>query len=132
MMVILFRILLLAALLFLVYTMVQLAKDPKRQFNTAVEHRSFYFEDNEDNPKRNFFITYKGAIFEGEKYVGATEESFEVVSITVSAKEPDRLTGMEREDLYFLEKEILTRYPHASIEWKYPMKTLLQRPFEKQ
>ncbi|SIS51374.1 hypothetical protein SAMN05421687_10767 [Salimicrobium flavidum] len=129
-MVILFRILLLAAILFLVYTMIKIAKDPRRQFTAAVENRSFFFQDNDENPKQNFFITYKGAVFEGEKYIGATEEAFEVVSIIVSAKEPNTLTGIDREDLYFLEKEILIRYPYASIEWKHPMKTLLHRPFE--
>ncbi|WP_347862610.1 sigma-w pathway protein ysdB [Salimicrobium sp. PL1-032A] len=93
MMVILFRILLLAAILFLVYTMIQIAKDPRRQFNTAVENRSFFFQDNKDNPKQNFFLTYKGAVFEGEKYVGTTEDSFEVISIIISAKEPEKLKG---------------------------------------
>lgn len=131
MMVILFRILLLAAILFLVYTMIQIAKDPRRQFNTAVENRSFFFQDNKDNPKQNFFLTYKGAVFEGEKYVGTTEDSFEVISIIISAKEPEKLKGLDREDLYFLEKEILIQYPYAEIEWKHPMKTLLHRPFEK-
>ncbi|MDY0396940.1 hypothetical protein RWE15_24925 [Virgibacillus halophilus] len=66
----------------------------------------------------------RGACFEGEKYLGTTEDAFEVVNISVTISNPMELSGMTREDLYFIEKEILIRYPHAKIEWKHPIDQL--------
>ncbi len=78
--------------------------------------------------RKIFFITYNGYLFEGEKYLGTTEDSFEVIHIMMHARNPEKLQGFERKDLYFLEEEILIRYPHAEIDWKHPIDRLhLQR-----
>ncbi len=125
MIVILFRILLFAAILFILYSTYTFFTNPKRKLDIARKNKDFYVIDEEDNVKKNFVMTYKGVLFEGEKYLGATEQSFDVVTITVWTMEPSSLRGISKEDLFFLEKEILIRYPNAKIEWKHPIKHLL-------
>ncbi len=75
-------------------------------------------------------FVYKGCLFEGEKYLGTTEDAFEVVNIHVTVRDPLELRGLTRDDLYFMEKEILMRYPYASIEWKHPINQLLLTSIE--
>lgn len=109
----------------LIYTAYKYVMNPKRKLELAQEKKQFYYYDDVDNVKKNFLITYKGVLFEGEKYLGTTEDSFEVVSIAIWTKHPNKLKGFDRQDLYFLEKEILIHYPHAKIEWKNPIDQLL-------
>ncbi|MCA1009889.1 sigma-w pathway protein ysdB [Halobacillus halophilus] len=130
MIIILFRILLLIAIAFILYTAYKFAVNPRRKLELARDKKDFYFHDNKENTKENFLMTYKGFVFEGEKYLGTTEHSFEVVTINVSTHEPERLQGLDREDIYFLEQEILIRYPYASIEWKYPINRLIIHPLD--
>lgn len=124
MIVILLRILILFAIIVLLYTAFKYIVSPRRKLEIAQEKGEFYFYDDPSNTQKNFLMTYKGFLFEGEKYLGTTENAFEVVTIVVHTKNPERLKGFERKDLYFLEEEILLRYPHAEIEWKYPMNRL--------
>ena len=123
--VILFRILIIVAIILLFYTAFKYIVNPKRKLEVAQEKKVFYFHDDPDNIKKNFLMTYNGFMFEGEKYLGTTENSFDVVNISVHARNPNQLKGLDREDLYFLEQEILIRYPHAQVEWKYPINKLL-------
>ncbi|WP_112182744.1 MULTISPECIES: sigma-w pathway protein ysdB [Paraliobacillus] len=125
MVVFLFRFLIVVALVFLFYTLYQYINNPKRKLEVARNKKTFYFLDESSNIKKNFLITYKGILFEGEKYLGTTENSFDVINISVSTCNPDELKGLERNDLYFLEEEILIHYPYASIEWKHPIDNLL-------
>ncbi|MCP3025483.1 sigma-w pathway protein ysdB [Halobacillus sp. A5] len=128
MMVILFRILLVIAAAVIVYTVFKFYTDPHRKLEQAQHNKEFYFHDDPENTKHNFIMTYRGILFEGEKYLGATENAFEVLTIYVSAKEPAKLKGLEREDLYFLEEQILIHYPYSKIEWKYPINRLNIKP----
>ncbi|WP_226583594.1 sigma-w pathway protein ysdB [Halobacillus litoralis] len=130
MIIYLFRLLLLIAIAFIIYTAYKFIVNPKRKLELARDRQEFYFHDNKENTKENFLITYKGHVFEGEKYLGTTEDAFEVVTINVSAHNPERLQGLDREDIYFMEKEILIRYPYASIEWKYPVNRLIIHPLK--
>ncbi len=127
-MIILFRILLLAAFVIILYTAYKFYTNPRRKLDLAHENKEFYFLDDQENTKHNFLITYRGMMFEGEKYLGATEHAFEVLTIYVSTKEPEKLKGLERNDLYFLEEQILRSYPYAKIEWKYPINRLNIKP----
>ncbi|MFD1850747.1 sigma-w pathway protein ysdB [Oceanobacillus bengalensis] len=125
MVIILFRILILVAIVLLVYTAVQYLNNPRRRLNIAKAAKEYYLFDEPNNSKKNFQFVYKGCLFEGEKYLGTTEDSFEVVNIHISVKEAMELKGFTREDLYFLENEILLRYPHAKIKWNHPINELL-------
>lgn len=120
-----FRFLIFIAIVFLLYTAYKYIINPKRKLEVAKEKKIFYFLDESDNIKKNFLLTYKGILFEGEKYLGTTENSFDVINISVSTRNPGELKGLERNDLYFLEKEILIRYPYATVEWKHPINNLL-------
>ncbi|QDP40819.1 sigma-w pathway protein ysdB [Radiobacillus deserti] len=124
--VILFRILILIALAIIVHTAYEYVTSPIRKLERAKKMKHFYYVDDPRDEKKNLLMTYKGIVFEGEKYIGATEESFDVVRISVFVKDPQHLKGLERNDLYFLEEELLIRYPHAEIDWKYPINKLLE------
>lgn len=130
MIIILFRILLLIAIILLVYTFYEYYRNPKRKMQIAKKNQGFYFWDDRENSKKNFKFVHKGCSFEGEKYLGTTEQAFDVVTIHVFVHEPMELKGFTRDDLYFLEKEILIRYPHASIEWKHPVNKLILTPID--
>ncbi|WP_088103773.1 sigma-w pathway protein ysdB [Halalkalibacter urbisdiaboli] len=125
-MVILFRLLILLALAILVYSAIKYLFHPRRKLEQAHERKQFFFLDDEKNVRKNFLITYKGVMFEGEKYLGTTEHSFDIVSIYVWARRTDRLKGLNREDFTFIEEDIRTRYPQANIEWKSPIKEFLR------
>jgi hypothetical protein len=100
--------------------------DPKRKLEQANKQKKFSFYDQKNNVRKNFLLTYKGVMFEGEKHLGTTDKSFEVVLIKIWTKDPNSLQGFEKDDFYFIEHEVLTSYPHASIEWKSPIKELLK------
>ncbi|MFZ3576343.1 sigma-w pathway protein ysdB [Virgibacillus sp. DJP39] len=125
MIIILFRILILIAIILLVYTFYQYYQNPKRKLTIAKANNDFYFLDEPSNSKKNLQFVYKGCSFEGEKYLGTTEHAFEVMDIHVFVHEPMELRGFTRDDLYFLEKEILIRYPYSKIEWKHPVNKLV-------
>ncbi|SFB24536.1 hypothetical protein SAMN04488072_11150 [Lentibacillus halodurans] len=125
MIVLLFRLLIFIALALLVYTIVQYFRNPDRKLQLAKAANTFYMVDDPGNSKKNIQFVYKSCLFEGEKYIDATEESFEVVDIHVFAHDTDELEGITRDDLYFIEKELLIRYPHAAITWKYPINKLI-------
>ena len=126
-MVILFRLLLLIAVVVLAYSALKYLFHPKRKLEQAHDKKQFYFYDEEKDVRKNFLITYKGVMFEGEKYLGTTDQSFEIVSIYVWARQTDRLTGFNKEDFQFIVDDIRLRYPSAKIEWKSPIKELLKK-----
>ncbi|MEW9675473.1 sigma-w pathway protein ysdB [Lentibacillus sp. L22] len=128
MIVFLFRVLILIALVFLIYTLLQYLRNPRRKIQIAKQQKEFFLLDDEQNSKKNLQFVYKGCLFEGEKYLGTTDQAFEVVTIQVTVPEPLDLRGLTRDDLYFLEKELLIRYPYAQIEWKHPINQLLISP----
>ncbi|WP_407668447.1 sigma-w pathway protein ysdB [Ornithinibacillus halophilus] len=121
----LFRILILIALVLLIYTIVAYFRNPQRRLQIAKENKGYYFLDDAKNNKKNLQFVYKGCLFEGEKYLGTTEEAFEVVDIEITVQDPLDLRGFTRDDLYFLEQEILIRYPHANVKWKHPINKIL-------
>lgn len=100
--------------------------DPKRKLDEAYEKEQYYFYDDIKNVRKNFFITYKGALFEGEKYLGTTDQAFEVVSIFVWAKDVTKLQGFTKEEFHFLQNEIKMNYPAAEINWKSPIEQLMK------
>lgn len=126
MIVVLIRLLIVALIIYLFYRGIAYLMDPRRKLDDAHKHGSYYFHDDRRNARKNFFITFKGALFEGEKYLGSTETSLEIVSIFVWAKDKMELQGLTRDDFLFLEKEILKNYPDAQISWKNPIEQLMK------
>ncbi len=125
MIIVLLRFVVLAFIIYLFYRGISFLMDPKRKLDEAVEKNTYYFYDDVKNVRKNFFISYKGALFEGEKYLGTTKDSFEVVSIFVWVKDTMTLQGMTKEDFLFLENEIHMNYPDAKISWKNPIEKLM-------
>lgn len=126
-MAIVFRIFLFALIIFIIYCAIKYILNPKRKLELAHEKKRFYFYDQTNNVRKNFFITYKGVLFEGEKYLGTTDNAFEVVSIFIWPHDVNSLYGMVREDFEFIEKKIGEIYPNAKIDWKSPIKEFLKR-----
>ena len=126
MILLLFRLLIIVLVVYIFYKGVRYLTDPKRKLDEAYEKGEYYFYDDVKNVRKNFFISYKGALFEGEKYLGTTENAFEVVSIFVWVHDTMKLQGLTKEDFYYLEKEIQLSYPKATINWKNPIEQLMK------
>lgn len=120
------RFIIIAFIVYLFYRGIRYLVDPKRKLDDAHEQEQYYFYDDVKNVRKNFFITYKGALFEGEKYLGTTEDSFEVVSIFVWVKDETKLQGFSKDDFHFLSSEIKSNYPQADISWKNPIEKLMK------
>jgi hypothetical protein len=126
----LFRILIFALILFLFYSGIRYLLHPKRKLELAHEQKRFYFYDDPDNVRKNFLLTHRGVLFEGEKYLGTTDDAFDVVSIFIYTKDPGSLKGFTREDFQFIEQHVSGHYPKAKIEWKSPIKEFLEKGTE--
>lgn len=125
-MIFVIRLLIIALIIYLFYAGIRYLTDPKRKLDEAHEKEQYYFYDDIKNIRKNFFITYKGAMFEGEKYLGTTPDAFDVISIFIWVKNEAKLQGMTKEDFYFLESEVRSNYPHAEISWKNPIEQLMK------
>lgn len=126
-MALLIRFVIILLIIYLFYRGIRYLTDPKRKLDEAYEQERYYFYDDVKNVRKNFFITYKGALFEGEKYLGTTENSFDVVSIFVWVHNDAKLQGFTRDDFNFLQSEILSNYPTAKISWKNPIEKLMNK-----
>lgn len=126
-MALIIRIVIILLIIYLFYRGIRYLTDPKRKLDDAYEAERYYFYDDVKNVRKNFFITYKGAMFEGEKYLGTTENAFDIVSIFVWVKTEDRLQGFTKDDFLFLQSEIQSNYPMAEINWENPIETLLKK-----
>jgi len=122
-----FRLLLIVAIIFLFYSVVKYLIHPKRKLELAQEQKRFYFLDDQENVRKNFFLTYKGVVFEGEKYLGTTEYAFEVVSIFIWPKSNHNLKGLAYEDFLFIEDQVHEVYSNAEISWKSPIKEFMEK-----
>ena len=125
-MILIVRLLIIAMIIFLLYSAVKYLLSPKRKLELAHEQKKFYFLDDTNNIRHNFLLTHNGTLFEGEKYLGTTEQAFEVVSIFIWPKSKSELKGMERKDFQFIEAEIKKHYPNALIDWKSPIKEFMK------
>ena len=125
-MIFLLRLLIIVIIIYAFYKILRYLFDPKRKLDEAYEKEQYYFYDDIKNIRKNFFISYKGALFEGEKYLGATDQAFEVVSIFVWTKDVAKLQGFRKEDFRFLQNEIRMNYPSAKINWKSPIEQLMK------
>ncbi|MBK5442886.1 MULTISPECIES: sigma-w pathway protein ysdB [unclassified Peribacillus] len=124
-MVLILRFLILALIIFLIYTAIKYLFNPKRKLELAHEQKNFFLLDDTKNIHKNFLLTYNGVMFEGEKYLGTTERSFEVISIFIWPKKIADLKGLKRNDFLKIEASIKKQYPDALIDWKSPVKEFL-------
>lgn len=125
MLIALFRVLIVISILFLIYTLVQYIRSPDRKLKKSIRQGTHFFLDETNNPKKNILFTYKGCLFEGEKYLGTTMNAFEVVNIDVFVDDPMDLKGITTDDLTFLEGKLMEKYPYAQVEWKHPISNII-------
>ncbi|MFC4321032.1 sigma-w pathway protein ysdB [Litchfieldia salsa] len=125
MIVILLRLLLFAAIFFIIFTIIKYLLSPRRKLELAHEQKKTYFLDDQKNVRKNFLLTYKGVLFEGEKYLGTTDRAFDVISIFVWTKNTSELKGLTYDDFNVIERKIKSAYPNAKIDWKSPIKEFL-------
>ncbi|MFP5106570.1 sigma-w pathway protein ysdB [Neobacillus sp. C211] len=121
----LLRFVLLFFLFFLFSYVLKSLFTSKRKLEAARKHNRFLLIDDQD-VRKNFLLTYKGAIFAGEKYMGAADNTFDVVSIIISPENEVSLKGLVKDDFFYMDKKILECYPNAEIHWKSPVKEFLQ------
>ncbi|HEX7065754.1 MAG TPA: sigma-w pathway protein ysdB [Bacillales bacterium] len=122
----LFRLLLLLAVIVILYSGWKYVTAPQRKLEAAQRRKQLYLWDDPKDARKNLFIVCKGVQFEGEKYIGATENEFVVTSILMRMVEPDQLFGLNREDFYRMEQEIYAAYPLAEITWQNPVGDFLK------
>ncbi|SDN56470.1 sigma-w pathway protein ysdB [Alkalicoccus daliensis] len=125
--VLIFRLFLLIAVGIILYSVMRYLTDPRRKLERAHRNEDFYVLDDSDNVRKNIFLTVRGAMFEGEKFLGTTEQSVEVTSITMQTEDLDKLRGMTSQDFHSIEKELTVRYPKAEIEWRQPIADILRK-----
>ncbi|CAM3753062.1 sigma-w pathway protein ysdB [Mesobacillus zeae] len=120
------RLVLVSLLIFIVLSIVKYLINPKRKLDLALRQHKFYYMDDKNNMRKNFFVTHKGALFEGEKYPEKSS-STSVASILVWARNSECVKELDPVDFRFIEKRIHEFYPKAVISWKSP----IQEPMDK-
>jgi hypothetical protein len=123
----LIRFFLFALIVFLIYRTIKFILNPKRKLELAHEQKRYHYLDDQNNVRKNFLLTYKGVLFEGEKYLGTTNDSFDVVSIFIWPHNVNALKGFVREDFQFIEHKVSENYPYAKLDWKSPVKEFMQK-----
>lgn len=121
------QLLIFALIFFLIYVAIKYILNPKRKLELAHEQKRYFLLDNPKDVRKNFLLTYKGVIFEGEKYLGTTSNAFEVVSVDIWPHSIPALNGMVREDFQFIESKVLEAYPNAKIYWKEPIGEFMKK-----
>jgi transposase InsO family protein len=121
------RFLFFILILFLIYRIIKFILNPKRKLELAHEQKRYYYLDDPNDARKNFLLTYKGVLFEGEKYLGTTDETFDVISIFIWPHSAASLKGLVREDFQFIEQKVREKYPHAALDWKSPVKEFMQQ-----
>jgi hypothetical protein len=122
----LLRLGLLFLFIFLIVVTIKFLLKPTRKLEAARRNKRFLLVDNKE-VVRNFHLTYNGALFTGEKYLGAAEDTIDVVSISLWPDPATSIQGMVKEDFYFIEEKIHEKYPVAQINWKSPIHELLHQ-----
>ncbi|WP_059171359.1 hypothetical protein [Bacillus sp. FJAT-27445] len=126
-MVTLLRLTGLALLTYFTYKIGKFIFSNPRKLEAARAQKRFLLLDDKGDPRKNFLLTYKGAVFEGAKYLGITGESFGVISISLWPRDAAMLRGMEHSDFLFIQNELAKSYPHSSIEWNGSIKEHLRQ-----
>ena len=110
---------------FFIYKMGKYYFSIPRKLQAARNQGRFLLLDAHNNPRKNFLLTFKGAVFEGEKYLGLTDDSFAVISITIWLKDIPQPRQLSRKDFFYIQNELLNSYPKAAIEWSGTAKDIL-------
>ncbi|KAA0965186.1 sigma-w pathway protein ysdB [Sporosarcina sp. ANT_H38] len=122
----LIRFIIIVFIIYLFYRGIRYLTNPKRKLDIAYAEEKYFFYDEVNNVRKNFFLSYKGAMFEGEKYLDTADDSSEVISIFVWIKDETKLQNFTKADFHYLSSKILSNYPKADISWKNPIEQLME------
>jgi hypothetical protein len=111
------RILIVVVLAALTYIIMKRLSDPKRKLDKAYKTGQFYFYDDPKNPRQNFFVAFKGVIFEGEKYVEIAQDNDKRFTIFIKPNKAEQLLHYTNQDFRFVQHQVQARYPKAQISW---------------
>ncbi|MDQ0215463.1 cbb3-type cytochrome oxidase subunit 3 [Oikeobacillus pervagus] len=114
-MIVLIRGFILILLIYLAYNIIKYITHPKRRFEYARRRHQLYLLDEKDQIQKNFLLTYKGMVFEGEKFTNPSSRP-QVVSIFIWPHQES--TIIPSHEVKILEQHILQQYPNAHIDWK--------------
>ncbi|OCS93049.1 sigma-w pathway protein ysdB [Caryophanon latum] len=126
MIVLMIRFLLLLVIVYVIYVTLRYLFNNERKLKAAKEKGAFFFEDDAKNVRKNFLLTYKGALFEGEKYMDNVNGTFTVASIFIHATDEFQLDGFTKENFLWIEQQVHLHYPHATIYWNDTIEQLLR------
>jgi len=99
--------------------------NPKRKLQTALESGTTLLMDNRKSVHQNLMLAYKGVLFEGEKYMGTTEDAFHIIKIHLWPKTKDNLIGLDKGDFKQIEQIIQNYYPYSQVLWGTPVREFL-------
>lgn len=105
---------------FFLFLFMKTTQMPNQKLKQAVKQKRFYMDDNKSNARKNFLLTYKGIVFEGEKHAEIRKNFCEVVSIYIWLRKPADINRLAPQDFFYIEKKILQQYPQAKINWNSP------------
>ncbi|MEE1132090.1 MAG: sigma-w pathway protein ysdB [Caryophanon sp.] len=126
MIVLMIRFLLLLIVAYVMYATLRYLFNNERKLEAAKQKGAFFFEDDAKNVRKNFLLTYKGALFEGEKYMDDVNGTFTVASIFMHATDEFQLDGFTKDDFLWIEQQVHTHYPRATIHWKRTIEQIIR------
>ncbi|MCY8522550.1 sigma-w pathway protein ysdB, partial [Bacillus atrophaeus] len=117
MIIIILRLALLALLAYCIYVAVRFYTNPKRRLKLAQSKEHFYIVDEQKNARKNFQLTYKGVLFEGEKHIPSKDHPLFIHTIFVWTESPEKLAAFSAKDFKDIEQKVNERYPDCKIDW---------------
>lgn len=123
-MVFMLRTVIVVLILFLLYSSVKYLLSPKRKLKLAHEHKKVFLLDDASDIRKNFLLTYRGVMFEGEKYKGPEHSEPGELSIFIWPKQTAAWNELKQEDRREIENILHQSYPSAVIDWKSPAQDL--------
>ncbi|WP_019242861.1 MULTISPECIES: hypothetical protein [Bacillus] len=127
MFIFLIRVLILLLLLVLGFTTYKYLTNPNLRLRQAQRKKKLLFVDDAKNFRKNFHITYKGIVFQGEKYIDPQRKDYKILSIFIWPENIEEIHNLKQEDFKIIEKEIQKYYPTTILDWKSPIKELLNK-----
>lgn len=124
-MILMIRFLLFILLIIAIYWCFKYFLHPQRKLTQAIEQKRTLMMDDHGSVHQNLLLAYKGVLFEGEKYMGTADDSFQIIKIHVWPRNNDQLVGLQRENFREIERIIKVQYPFSEITWKSPIRELL-------
>jgi cbb3-type cytochrome oxidase subunit 3 len=121
------RVLVLIIILIIAYGAIKHFINPRRKLAYAIANRQTLLMDDKQDIRKNLLIAYKGSLFEGEKYMGTIDGSFQIIQIHLQPQDNQKLIGFDVADFLAIEQQVLALYSHAQISWGSPVKELVRK-----